>query len=279
MAGDGEQFGAKQAPLTRLRETCSGIEGRSHERARDDSPAAAASGFARRVADAWDAALGPRLLGAYLIGSLAHGGFSARYSDIDMAVVAGDALAPGDLAAMHAAAADVSPALAPRLSLFWSDRAFAAGRFPPLDRIDYLDHAVRLIEREAVRPARPSRAEVRAYLGGSPFERWAARARDFAAADALAPAERKPYLRALLYPARFAYSWLTGTIASNDDAVAFLTADAPPGLDMDIIAAALACRADGARSRRPVRRARRAGGAGGGVRGADGGRGLTAKGT
>jgi hypothetical protein len=35
----------------------------------------------------WQAALGTELLGAYLIGSLAHAGFSRRYSDVDTAVV------------------------------------------------------------------------------------------------------------------------------------------------------------------------------------------------
>jgi len=43
--------------------------------------------FAGRVVRLWQAALGSELLGAYLMGSLAHGGFSRRYSDIDMAVV------------------------------------------------------------------------------------------------------------------------------------------------------------------------------------------------
>src|SRR5262249_59759053 len=54
---------------------------------RQESAQAAAVDFARRVVPMWQAALGSELLGVYLIGSLAHGGFSARYSDIDMAVV------------------------------------------------------------------------------------------------------------------------------------------------------------------------------------------------
>jgi predicted nucleotidyltransferase len=48
---------------------------------------AAAVDFARRIVPFWQAALGSELLGIYLIGSLAHGGFSRRYSDIDMAVI------------------------------------------------------------------------------------------------------------------------------------------------------------------------------------------------
>ncbi len=48
--------------------------------------------FARALASLYQAQLGERLIGAYLIGSLAHGGFSHRYSDIDMAVVTEDGL-------------------------------------------------------------------------------------------------------------------------------------------------------------------------------------------
>ena len=44
--------------------------------------------FSNEVAHLWKHQLGQRLVGAYLIGSLAHGGFSARYSDIDMALIA-----------------------------------------------------------------------------------------------------------------------------------------------------------------------------------------------
>lgn len=210
-----------------------------------DSDYRSAVHFAECVADAWEGYLGSRLLGAYMIGSLAHGGFGIRYSDIDMAVVAEDLLTPSDFDAMRERAAAISKDHAAKLSIFWTDRRFAVGRFPLLDRIDYLDHAVRLVEREAVRPVRPSLAEVRAYLRAAPFERWAARARDFSVSTQLAAADRKPFLRALLYPARFIYSWSTGTIASNDDAVAFVQEKGPPSLDLSLIAKAHRCRLDG----------------------------------
>ena len=53
----------------------------------DDSAVAAARVFAEGVAALLDAKTGAGLLGAYLLGSLAHGGFNRRYSDIDMALV------------------------------------------------------------------------------------------------------------------------------------------------------------------------------------------------
>jgi hypothetical protein len=48
------------------------------------------------------------------------------------------------------------------------NRHFSLGRFPPLDRIDYIDHAVVLAERERVRPVRPTLEEIQHYLVGAP---------------------------------------------------------------------------------------------------------------
>jgi predicted nucleotidyltransferase len=208
----------------------------------DESAVAAARAFAGGVAALFDAKTGAGLLGVYLLGSLAHGGFNRRYSDIDMALVTENGIDPAALEAVKAEAAALSPELATKLSIFWSNRRFSIGRFPPLDRVDYLDHAVALIERKRVNPIRPTLQEIRSYLGGAPFASWAASAAHFAGLDTLGSDERKPYLRALLYPARFIYSWMTGGMASNDDAVAFLNEQQVPGLDVNLVAAALQCR-------------------------------------
>ncbi len=208
----------------------------------DSIAANAAHDFAQALAPRWSAQLGSNLLGVYLLGSLAHGGFSRRYSDIDIAAVTATLLAPAELEPMRAAARDISPEFAPKLSIFFTDRGFAAGRFPPLDRADYLDHAVTLVEREHVAPPQPTLNDVRVYLAGVPFSNWAKNSKAFAGAETLQPAERKSYLRALLYPARFLYSYLTGRMASNDDAVAFVAERPPPGLDVRLLQQALACR-------------------------------------
>jgi predicted nucleotidyltransferase len=208
-----------------------------------DNPAeAAAIDFARRLVPLWEEALGSDLLGVYLLGSLAHGGFSARYSDVDIAVVTGAGLSAQVLEHVHREAAALSADWGPKLSVFWTDRRFGLGRFPPLDRVDYLDHAVALIERERVRPARPALEEIRDYLAGAPFATWAERARRFALAPDLAPHDRKAYLRTLLYPARLCFSWITGRMGANDAAVAFLAKSPPAGLDLALIARALQCR-------------------------------------
>ena len=207
----------------------------------DEEARVGAVDFARAMAEFCRAQFGLQLLGAYLLGSLAHGGFSRRYSDIDMLLVA-EEFDPPTLAALRAEAVARDSVHGRKLSLFWTDRHFAIGRFPPLDRADYLDHAVTLAEREHVVPERPTLSEVRDYLGGAPLANWADSARRFAAMDRLAAKDHKAYLRALLYPARLIYSWTTGRMASNGDAVAFTCGDRPPGLDVDLIAQALACR-------------------------------------
>jgi predicted nucleotidyltransferase len=209
--------------------------------ANDTSAQAAAIAFAGAVAELWDRELGAKLLGFYLIGSLAHGGFSARYSDIDVLLIAHERLQADTIERIAQAAAAQAPALAAKLSLFWTDRSLSAGRFPPLDRIDYLDHAVPLLERERLELARPSLAEVRAYLAGEPFRNWSQQALRFSTLDVLSAGDHKRYLRALLYPARFLYSWTTGAMGSNDAAVSFLQGRIH-GLELDLIGRALACR-------------------------------------
>jgi len=202
----------------------------------------AAIDFSRRLVPHWQKALGAELLGAYLIGSLAHAGFSRRYSDIDIALVTTAGLSPQVLDRLRSEALALSADWGPKISIFWTDRHFSVGRFPPLDRIDYLDHAAALLERERVRPARPTLEEIHNYLGGAPFANWADRARSFAAAETLEPKDHKAYLRTLLYPARFCYSWMTGLIGSNDDALAFLSKKDTAGLDIGLIECALRCR-------------------------------------
>ena len=208
----------------------------------DEFAKTAAIDFARQLILRWQGELGDDLLGAHLMGSLAHAGFSRRYSDIDIALVTIAGLSPPALDRLRSEAVALSGDWGPKVSVFWTDRQFSLGRFPPLDRLDYLDHAVALVERECVRPARPTLEEIHHYLRGAPFASWAERARSFAAADMLEPKDHKAYLRTLLYPARFCYSWMTGLMGSNDVAVAFLKESHPAGLDVSSLECALECR-------------------------------------
>jgi hypothetical protein len=93
------------------------------------------------------------------------------YSDIDVLLIA-EALESDELEVLSKQVTVHSSALAARLSLFWADSRFMVARFPPLDRIDYLDHAVSLVEQRHVVPARPTLSEVRAYLRAEPLRSW-----------------------------------------------------------------------------------------------------------
>ena len=214
--------------------------------AKNEAARTKALAFAQTLAPIYRAQLGERLIGAYLIGSLAHGGFSHRYSDIDVALVTEDALDAAMLTALRGLAAEQDGALSQKLSLFWADRGFTIGRMPPLDRADYLDHAIVLTERERVRPKRPALDEIRAYLAGAPFSNWAENANRFATMSGLARSDHKLFIRTLLYPARLVYSWSTGRMASNDEAVAFAREHRPAGIDTEILTQALSCRQAGA---------------------------------
>ena len=88
----------------------------------------AALKFADALASSYRAQLGERLIGAYVIGSLAHGGFSHRYSDIDVALITEFALDTTTLTTLHGLAPECDATLSQKLSVFWSDRGFTAGR-------------------------------------------------------------------------------------------------------------------------------------------------------
>src|ERR1700722_504384 len=159
----------------------------------DELARTVAVGVADRLVVHWQEELGNELLGAYLIGSLAHAGVSRRFSDVDIALVTTTGLSSQGLDRIRVAAVRLSADWGPKVSFFWADRHFSLGRFPPLDRIDYLDHAIALTERERVLATRPTLAEVRDYLRGSPFTGWSERARSFAASDALGPKDHKAF--------------------------------------------------------------------------------------
>lgn len=216
------------------------------ERAAGGSPAEAEPAhLVHRVAELWDDYLGERLSGLYLIGSLAHGGYSARYSDIDVALVARDLLTSDELDALLRMAKGIGDDFADKLSLFWTDETFASGRFPILDRVDYLDHRVPVLQRRQALPVRPTLVEVRHFLAGAPLHNWSGRVDRFMALRELPLVDSKRYLSAMLYPARYAFSWQTGAVCSNDQAVAFARTHGFFGAATDVIEQALLCRRRG----------------------------------
>ena len=89
----------------------------------DRNAYAAALELSNDMAAYWKELLGKNLLGFYLLGSLAHGGFNRRYSDIDLGLVAEIPLTDAMLDTMRSHARSLTPELADKISLFWADRS------------------------------------------------------------------------------------------------------------------------------------------------------------
>jgi hypothetical protein len=217
----------------------------------------------------YQAALGERLMAGYALGSLAHGGFSRLVSDIDLGLIVHDPVRSGDARTIRAVAQKTkgSP-LSERLSVFWGSPSTlrgerAGGRFPPLDRLDLLEHGRLLAGVDARRVlCRPSAEELLVsgaefaleFLAGvrDPGESRTAGMGSPTAATSDAVGElRSPELllargvrrltKLVLFPVRFLFTASTGLSGSNDDAVAwFLTRGNAPGTAL--VEAALAWR-------------------------------------
>jgi predicted nucleotidyltransferase len=214
------------------------------------------------TADAYRIALGERLLAAYALGSLAHGGFSPLASDIDLGLIISDPSRAGD-AEMIQAVADAEKAKGPelrqRLSVFWGTPATLrgereGGRFPALDRLDLIENGRLLAGTDEARDrlSRPSRSEL--LITGAEF------ALEFLAGVRAAPSSQTTGLgsmrpavadaveeirypevllaqgvrrltKLVLFPVRFLFTAATGEVGTNDAAVAHCLAadDVPSG--------------------------------------------------
>ncbi len=197
--------------------------------------------------------LGGRLLAAYALGSLAHGGFSPLVSDVDVALILADPVRPSDPVALLSMAEDVRSAgsrLHTRLSVFWGTPDSLAGRavggrFPPLDRLCLLEHG-RLLTGTDVRTGLPWPDRTDLLVAGAEF------ALKTLASDVIAQARQPELLLAegrrrttkiVLFPVRFLFTAETGREGTNDAAVTdYLARPAMPGAG--VVSAALDWRTD-----------------------------------
>ena len=84
-----------------------------------------------QAAAGYQAALGSRLVAAYALGSLAHGGFSPLVSDVDLGLILQDPLRTKDRLTIRTVGEGVragGSALHRRLSVFWGTPATLQGR-------------------------------------------------------------------------------------------------------------------------------------------------------
>ncbi len=198
--------------------------------------------FVGRVAAFFQSQLSSALVDSYKLGSLAHGGFSNLYSDIDVGLLLNCSEAPARMAELIAEAKTLDAEYGKKLSIFWGNPEFTWGRLPNLDRLDLLDHGVALVNGHQPQFRRPAKQEIRDELLRSIERSWKPRLPELNGLTELTAANRKPYLRAILYAARLIYSWDNLAMESNDRAVEYLHQVQPPGLDLKPIDMALACR-------------------------------------
>jgi len=186
--------------------------------------------------------LGSRLVEAYKLGSLAHGGFSDIYSDIDVGLVLNCHEPPLGMSELIAGAKALHPEYGKKLSMFWTNPEFDWGRLPVIDRLDLLDHGVPLLH--GIKPSlrRPSKDEIHQEQLQSIERSWKPRLPELSRLTSLEAKDRKPYIRAILYAARLIYTWDNLVVGSNDAAVDYLHSVRPIGLDLKVIDMALACR-------------------------------------
>jgi predicted nucleotidyltransferase len=189
-------------------------------------------------------AFGDRLVAAYALGSLAHGGFSPLVSDVDLGLVLADPLAPADADAVERVAATLragGSSLHERLSVFWGTPATlrdeaAGGRFPPLDRLDLIQHG-RLLRGTDVRAGLPQPSRADLLVAGAEF------ALVSLAGERDVEAVRRPetlydqgvprVTKLVLFPVRFLYSAETGLVGTNHAAVEhYLAAGGAPGVEL-----------------------------------------------
>lgn len=169
-----------------------------------------------------------RLLAAYALGSLAHGGFSPLVSDVDVAIILAGPARPADQELIHGVAEEVrgiGSELHSRASIFWGTPEFlryrvGEGRFPPLDQLCLFEHG-RIITGADIRGELqpPSRAEL--VAAGAQF------ALDLLADDVVRLAADPAALLAdgvrrttkvVLFPVRFLFTAYTGREGTNDAA-------------------------------------------------------------
>lgn len=198
--------------------------------------------YLARVAEHFKAHLGSSLVDTYMLGSLAHGGFSNVYSDIDVGLLLDCAEPPGRMSALIAGAKTLETENGKKLSVFWGNPEFTWGRLPMIDRLDLLDHGVSLLRGIKPNFRRPNKDEIHQEQLQSIERSWKSRLPELSRLTILEPKERKPYIRAILYAARLIYTWDTLKVDSNDRAVEYLHQVQPRGLDLKPIDMALACR-------------------------------------
>jgi hypothetical protein len=175
--------------------------------------------------------LGERLIAAYAMGSLAHGGFSPLVSDVDVGLILTDPIRESDADSVVGVAENVRSIGSPlhgRVSVFWGTaESFAGraigGRFPPLDRLCLLEHG-RLLKGNDVRSGLTPPNQTELLITGARF------ALELLSDDVVACACQPDRFveggirwttKLALFPARFLFTAETAGEGTNEAAVQY----------------------------------------------------------
>jgi hypothetical protein len=180
------------------------------------------------------ASFGPSVVAAYAIGSLAHGGFAADVSDVDLALVL-DALDRRVDKRVEQikrkVAASLGTSIAGRLSVFWSTwddlaRRTGRGRFPWIDQLDLVESGVTVFGADGrARIVLPTGEDLRRRLlvesaefmvktlASPQHDEW------LQVPQRLVAQGRREMAKAVLFPVRFLYTLETGKAGANAAAV------------------------------------------------------------
>lgn len=197
-------------------------------------PAIAARAVALEWARAHQDVFADRMVAAYLLGSLAYGGYAEAVSDIDLAVILTDT-GGDDSGAIQAVSESLCRhgGLHPKVSVFWGSLPALSqgrddGRFPAIDRQELAGRSRLLLGDDvAGQVARPAAGEL--LLESARF------AITVLATDEVITEFHHPrrlladpvwFTKAVLFPVRFLCSnaTTTGRAATNDEAIAWYLA-------------------------------------------------------
>ena len=179
-----------------------------------------------------------RFVAGFTIGSLAHGGFAPTVSDVDLAFVI-DPVSADDRKKMETINVEIKKSKAPlsdRVSIFWSDwkqlekGEVRIGRFPAVDRLDFIDHRKLLWGQDSTNSLKTPTAK-----------EFVVEAAEFSIAKLLTPEHTELILSAdkliqkgsrqvtksVLFPVRFIYTAATGKIGTNEAAVEYWVQNYP----------------------------------------------------
>tara|TARA_Y100001960_G_scaffold15479_1_gene14038 strand:+ start:1008 stop:1826 length:819 start_codon:yes stop_codon:yes gene_type:complete len=163
----------------------------------------------------------------YIMGSLARGGFSDIASDIDVGIVLKGSLSDvkEKIKIILSETKKKFPSVKNNISIFWGsidsiNGQIEAGRYPPFDRLDLIDHALLLsgqdIRAQLMRPSKKE-LEIASSMFSISYLATKERIKEFYNCLCIAEKGVVYTTKTILFPARFIYLERTGEIAGNKE--------------------------------------------------------------